>query len=123
MLLLRFSLIVAQPLSFTAVEESMPLTGKIVGYDPGGNGKHGVAALIVDNGRPLKLSFTTVRNAQAALYWFKIGEIPIAAGIDTLTVCPWETVDGDLRTSGCVGSIHRSKIALSTQTTFKEPCR
>jgi hypothetical protein len=64
----------------------MSLTGKIVGYDPGGNGKHGVAALIVDNGRPVKLSFTTVRNAQAALDWFTIGEIPIAAGIDTLTV-------------------------------------
>ena len=64
----------------------MPLTGKIVGYDPGGNGKHGVASLIVDNGRPVQLSFTTVRNAQAALDWFIIGEIPIAVGIDTLTV-------------------------------------
>ncbi len=64
----------------------MSLTRKIVGYDPGGNGKHGVAALIVDNGRPVQLSFTTVRNAQAALDWFTIGEIPIAAGIDTLTV-------------------------------------
>lgn len=64
----------------------MSLTGKIVGYDPEGNGKHGVAALIVDNGRPVQLSYTTVRNAQAALGWFTIGEIPIAAAIDTLTV-------------------------------------
>jgi len=63
----------------------MPLSGKIVGYDPGGNDNHGVASLIVDNGRSIKLSFTTVRNAQAALNWFAIGEIPIAAGIDTLT--------------------------------------
>lgn len=64
----------------------MALTGKIVGYDPGGNGNHGVASLIVDDGCPIKLSFTTVRNAQAALDWFAIGEIPVAAGIDTLTV-------------------------------------
>ena len=64
----------------------MPLTGKIVGYDPGGNVKHGVAELIVDNGRPVQLSFATVRNAHAALDWFTIGEIPLAAGIDTLTI-------------------------------------
>ena len=64
----------------------MPFTGRIVGYDPGGNSNHGVASLIVDNGRPTELSFTTVQNAQAALDWFAIGEIPVAAGIDTLTV-------------------------------------
>jgi hypothetical protein len=69
-----------------AVEVSMPITGKIIGYDPGGNDKHGVAALIVDSGRPVQLDFTTVHNAQAALDWFTIGEMPLAAGIDTLTV-------------------------------------
>ncbi len=73
----------------------MSLTGKIVGYDPGGNGKHGVAALIVDNGQPVQLSFDSVRNAQAALDWFAIGEIPLAAGIDTLTVL--STGDGGWR--------------------------
>ncbi len=80
----------------------MSLTGKIVGYDPGGNGKHGVAALIVNNGQPVQLSFTTVRNAQAALDWFAIGEIPLAAGIDTLTVLStgdsgWRPADRWLR--------------------------
>jgi hypothetical protein len=64
----------------------MPITGKIVGYDPGGNDHHGVAALIVDDGRPVDLSFTTVRNAQAAFQWFTAEGIPLAAGIDTLTV-------------------------------------
>ena len=64
----------------------MALSGKIVGYDPGGNGNHGVASMIVDNGCPIKLSFTTVRNAQAVLDWFASGEMPVAAGIDTLTV-------------------------------------
>ena len=64
----------------------MALIEKIVGYDPGGNGNHGVASLIVSDGCPIELSFTTVRNAQAAMDWFEIGEIPAAAGIDTLTV-------------------------------------
>jgi hypothetical protein len=63
----------------------MSITGKIVGYDPGGNDKHGVAALIVDSGRPLQLSFRTTRNAHAALHWFTDGGMPLAAGIDTLT--------------------------------------
>jgi hypothetical protein len=61
------------------------LTGKIVGYDPGGNGNHGVACLTVEDSCPTKLSFATVSNAKAAFDWFTIGEIPIAAGIDTLT--------------------------------------
>ena len=54
----------------------MVVTGKIVGYDPGGNDHHGVAKLVVDNGRPVDLSFTTVRNAQAALQWFTAGDLP-----------------------------------------------
>jgi hypothetical protein len=80
----------------------MSLTGKIVGYDPGGNGNHGVAALVVDNGRPIRLSFATVRNAQAAFDWLTIGDKPLAAGIDTLTVLSmgdsgWRPADRWLR--------------------------
>lgn len=63
----------------------MSITGKIVGYDPGGNDKHGVAALIVNNGYPTQLSFATARNAKAALNWFTVSGMPLAAGIDTLT--------------------------------------
>jgi hypothetical protein len=70
----------------SAVEKQMAFTGKIIGYDPGGNDNHGVASLIIDDGLPIKLSFATVRNAQAALEWFTIDEMPLAAGIDTLTV-------------------------------------
>jgi hypothetical protein len=80
----------------------MPITGKIIGYDPGGKDKHGVAALIVDSGRPVQLTFATVRNARAALDWFTIGEMPLAAGIDTLTVLSmgdggWRRADRWLR--------------------------
>lgn len=80
----------------------MSLTGKIVGYDPGGNGNHGVATLMVDEGRPIQLSFATVRSAQAAFDWLTIGDIPSAAGIDTLTVLStgdsgWRPADRWLR--------------------------
>ena len=64
----------------------MAVTGKIIGYDPGGNDHHGVAALIVDNGRPDNLSFTTVRNAQAAFQWFT-GEGYTACGRDRYAHC------------------------------------
>ncbi|HEV8003213.1 MAG TPA: hypothetical protein VGP63_25220 [Planctomycetaceae bacterium] len=62
------------------------VTRKIVGYDPGGNGRHGVAALIVEDGRPVEVSFATVKSAHAALCWLTAGGLPFAAGIDTLTV-------------------------------------
>jgi hypothetical protein len=48
----------------------MAITGKIVGYDPGGNGNHGVASLVVDCGKPVSLAFATVKNAEAAIRWF-----------------------------------------------------
>lgn len=80
----------------------MCLTGKIIGYDPGGNDKHGVAALMIDKGCPIQISFATVRNAQAALDWFTVEETPLAAGIDTLTVLStgdsgWRPADRWLR--------------------------
>jgi hypothetical protein len=85
-----------------AAEVSMSITGKIIGYDPGGNGKHGVAALVVDSGLPVRLTFSTVRNTQAALDWFTKEEMPFAAGIDALTVLStgdsgWRPADRWLR--------------------------
>jgi hypothetical protein len=80
----------------------MAVTGKITGYDPGGNDRHGVAALVVDDDRPVRLSFATVRNAEAALRWFTAEGIPLATGIDTLTVLStgdsgWRPADRWLR--------------------------
>jgi hypothetical protein len=80
----------------------MALTGKVTGYDPGGNDHHGVAALVVDNGRPVNLSFTTVRNVEAAVQWFTAEGPPLATGIDTLTVLStgdsgWRPADRWLR--------------------------
>jgi Protein of unknown function (DUF429) len=78
------------------------VTGKIVGYDSGGNGRHGVAALIVDEGLPVELSFATVDDAHAALRWFTADGMPFAAGIDTLTLLSmgpsgWRPADRWLR--------------------------
>lgn len=80
----------------------MAVTGKITGYDPGGNHHHGVAALVVDNGKPVSLSFATVRNAETAIQWFMAGEPPLAIGIDMLTVLStgdsgWRPADRWLR--------------------------
>lgn len=80
----------------------MPINGKIVGYDPGGNDRHGVAALLVVDDQPVQLSFNTVRNAEAALHWFTLEGMPLAAGIDTLTVLStgdsgWRPADRWLR--------------------------
>ena len=64
----------------------MRMTGKIGGYDPGGNGRHGVATLAVADGKPVKLTFDTVRTVDAALQWLTSEGTPLAVGIDTLTV-------------------------------------
>ncbi|MBT9172486.1 MAG: hypothetical protein DDT21_00869 [Syntrophomonadaceae bacterium] len=85
-----------------AADAEMTVTGKITGYDPGGNDQHGVAALVVSNGRPIRLSFASVRNAEAALRWFTADGMPLATGIDALTLLStgnsgWRPADRWLR--------------------------
>jgi hypothetical protein len=80
----------------------LPITGKIVGYDPAGNGSHGVASLHVFEGEAVSLEFSAVRNAHAALRWLTSNGNPIAAGIDALTVLStgdsgWRPADRWLR--------------------------
>ena len=53
-----------------------------VGYDPGGNGKHGVAAL-VDGARP-SVEIATLEHAGDVVRWIE-NRAPCAIGIDTLT--------------------------------------
>jgi|KBSMisStandDraft_5_1062788.scaffolds.fasta_scaffold283733_2 hypothetical protein len=60
------------------------------GYDPGGNGKHGVAALFIEHGNPIALQSALVETAEAAVQWFAgRSGAPIAIGVDTLTC--WST--------------------------------
>ncbi|MBA4159177.1 MAG: DUF429 domain-containing protein [Gemmatimonadetes bacterium] len=74
----------------------------VIGYDPGGNGAHGVAALEVreENGRwhSLSLQVEQVRTLRDAVAWLKDtccdGRI-VAAGVDTLT--EWNSGPGGWR--------------------------
>lgn len=57
-----------------------------VGYDPGGDRKHGVAVLTVENGVPVSVRTALLRSAEEVIRW--VGELggPISGiGIDTLT--------------------------------------
>lgn len=76
--------------------------GYVVGYDPGGNGRHGLAALRVEDrdGRwkPMTLSVTTCASLEDVLQWADTAcpDVPIvAAGVDTLT--EWNSGHGGWR--------------------------
>jgi hypothetical protein len=61
-----------------------------IGYDPGGNGKHGVAALIVESGQPVHAQSALVETAEQAICWIlDRADRPAAIGVDTLTC--WST--------------------------------
>ena len=61
-----------------------------IGYDPGGNDKHGVATLVVENGRPVRAESALVESAEQAIRWFSRQQgRPTAIGVDTLTC--WST--------------------------------
>jgi len=65
------------------------VNGDIVGYDPGGNGGHGVARLRVKSGRAVSAIAATLRTTEQAIRWITEGDPPKGLGIDTLTV--WST--------------------------------
>src|SRR5215470_9375400 len=60
------------------------LSGWILGYDPGGNGAHGLAALRIEESRSIRLASGVCETVQAALDWVAGYPEPLAAGIDTL---------------------------------------
>lgn len=56
-----------------------------LGYDPGGKGKNGVAAIKVVSDAPKVVDKATVRDAAEALSWFEAyAKAAIVVGIDTL---------------------------------------
>jgi hypothetical protein len=70
-------------------------TGLIVGYDPGGDGAHGVALLSLLNGQPESVRTKTCQTAQQVIeYLEELGTI-VALGVDTLTC--WSTGPGGWR--------------------------
>jgi len=65
------------------------LTGGIVGYDPGGNGKHGFALLHIENGTTRTLETHTLDDAEGAISQLSTVSDLIGLGIDTMTC--WST--------------------------------
>lgn len=56
-----------------------------LGYDPGGDGKHGVAAArIAEDGDLEVMDRRCMRDAAAELDWLRSQPSPLALGIDTL---------------------------------------
>lgn len=71
------------------------LTGVIVGYDPGGNGAHGVAKLSVKGGQPHSLVTSTLQTAENVINYMGDMSDIVAFGVDTLTC--WSTGSGAWR--------------------------
>lgn len=64
-----------------------------LGYDPGGRGKNGVAAIRVVSDMPKVVDKATLRDAAEALSWLKVyAKIAVALGIDTLLA--WSPTGG-----------------------------
>ena len=61
----------------------------IIGYDPGGNGAHGVAKLEVRDGAAVRLSTMTLGTAEDVLSFLENTASLSAIGVDTLTC--WST--------------------------------
>jgi len=71
------------------------LTGVIVGYDPGGNGAHGIAELSVRGGQPVALATRTLQTAEVVIRLLEDLPPIVAFGVDTLTC--WGTGYSALR--------------------------
>jgi len=66
-----------------------PISGAILGYDPGGNGANGVAELIVEDGQCVRAVVHTKHAAEDVLEWSSQLENVIGFGVDTLAA--WST--------------------------------
>lgn len=67
----------------------MRITGTIIGYDPGGNGRHGLAVLAVKNGSIQEATTKTLDNAEEVIKTAQKQRSLVALGADTLTC--WST--------------------------------
>lgn len=72
------------------------MTGTVVGYDPGGNGRHGFARAFVRGGKIVgPVATETLQTAEEVVRSILGGENPLGLGIDTLTC--WSTGHGGWR--------------------------
>lgn len=61
------------------------MTGTVVGYDPGGNGKHGVAQATVRDGVIECVITRTLDRVEDVIEWVTCAETLLGLGVDTLT--------------------------------------
>ena len=79
--------------------DRMPMTGTVVGYDPGGNGKHGFARATVRDGEIVCVTTKTLQTAEDVVRSILGGEKPLGLGVDTLTC--WSTGRSGWRPADC----------------------
>jgi hypothetical protein len=82
----------------------MPINGGIVGYDPGGNGSHGVAELEIEHDRCVHATVLSLETAEDVLRWILRSNNLVWLGVDTLATWStgpsgWRTADLFLRRS------------------------
>lgn len=65
------------------------MTGSLIGYDPGGNGHHGLAILSIEAGQPRSIQIETCATVEHVLRRLEPIEDLCGAGVDTLTC--WST--------------------------------
>ena len=73
----------------------MTISGKIVGYDPGGNKRHGVALLLIDNGKIVGVETKTFITAEQVISFLNDCGHLVGLGVDTLTC--WSTGESGWR--------------------------
>lgn len=83
----------------------------IVGYDPGGDGRHGLALLSLRDGKPTSIETHTCQTCEHVLTSVEGLGAVAAFGVDTLTC--WSTVaaDGARLIDGCVSGTGTSGTA------------
>ena len=86
--------------------DRMPMTGTVVGYDPGGNGNHGFARATVRDGDIVCVTTKTLQTAEDVVRSILGSERPLGLGIDTLTCWSagrsgWRPADRWLRCRYC----------------------
>lgn len=113
-------------------------TGHVVGYDPGGDGTHGIAVLRVEGGAAAFVTMLTLMTAEDVISHISSLRNLLALGIDTLTCwstgrCGWRPADRWLRSTypmavksvvspnGLYGSMGLNGMAVLTAARAQHP--
>ncbi|MHB8841257.1 MAG: hypothetical protein ACYC56_05630 [Candidatus Aquicultor sp.] len=67
------------------MDETYQINGTIVGYDPGGNDKNGLAILRIEKSKPVDIRIETAKNSEAVICKILKNENIIGLGVDTLS--------------------------------------